>query len=305
MKLNTFKVIILFTLLVLPLAGNCQSNISLYNFTFEDTTHEHFMYRDTISNPNCIWQIGAPQKTVFTSSQSLPNSIITDTLNPYPINDTSSFIIKHEVGWGYLCAGLGTVKLSGSYYVNSDSLNDFGIIEFSPDNGITWVLITTGPNAWPYSINAAPPIFTGNSGGWKYFNLSLDGVDGMYNFQPLDTVQYKFTFISDGNLDNKDGLMFDNLAILDICTIGTNEYQNQNTNAYPNPFTTTLNLNYEHLTKGKLFIYDMTGKLVHSESIKNSNSTTVSTSTFNKGIYFYKIVDAKTGLSLDSGKVVK
>jgi hypothetical protein len=173
------------------------------------------IYRDTVSNPNCIWQVGAPQKTVFTTSQSLPNSLITDTLNSYPINDTSSFIIKHEVGWGYLCYGFGTVKLSGSYYVNSDSLNDFGLIEFSPYNGITWVPFTTGPNAWPYS--PIQPTFTGNSGGWKVFNLSLYGVDGMYNFQPLDTVQYKFTFISDGNLD---GLMFDNLGILDVCTIG-------------------------------------------------------------------------------------
>ena len=49
----------------------------------------------------------------------------------------------------------------------------------------------------------------------------------------------------------------------------------------------------------------MTGQLVHSETINNSNSTTVSTSTFNKGIYFYKIVDTTTGLSVGSGKVVK
>jgi len=71
------------------------------------------------------------------------------------------------------------------------------------------------------------------------------------------------------------------------------------------PYTATLNFNYKQLTKWKLFIYDKTGKLVHSEIIKNTNSTTVSTSTFNKCIYFYKIVDAKTDLSLDSGKVVK
>ena len=32
-----------------------------------------------------------------------------------------------------------TAILSGEYYVNSDSLTDFGLIEFSPDNGTTWI----------------------------------------------------------------------------------------------------------------------------------------------------------------------
>jgi hypothetical protein len=49
----------------------------------------------------------------------------------------------------------------------------------------------------------------------------------------------------------------------------------------------------------------MTGKLVHSESINNSNSTIINTSSLKKGIYFYKIVDTKTGLITGSGKIVK
>ncbi len=164
-------------------------------------------------------------------------------------------IIKITVLFTFIFFPAISISQYTHLFTFDDTLNDFGIIEFSPDNGITWVLLTTGPNAWPYSINAIPPTFTGNSGGWKYFKLSLSGVDGMYNFQPLDTVQYKFTFISDGNLDNKDGLMFDNLAIWDICTMDLETNNNQNSNAFPNPFTTILSLNYKQLTKGKLFIY--------------------------------------------------
>jgi len=307
MKLNTFKVIILFTLLVLPLVGNCQSNITFYSFTFEDTTHEHFMYRDTVSNPNCIWQIGQPQKTVFTSSQTSPNSIITDTLNSYPINDTSSFIIKHEVGGGYLQYGVPVMQLSASYFVNSDSLNDFGKIEFSPDNGNSWILISEDTLndgsgiTWP---NNDYFVLTGNSNGWKTLFIEMSTYD-YSTFNSGDTVQYRFTFISDNNPESLDGLMFDNINVSDFAGGSIKEFSSFNVITYPNPFTTTINFNYNHLTEGKLFIYDMTGKLVHTETIKNTNSTTVNTSEFTKGIYFYKIVDSKTGLSVGSGKVVK
>jgi hypothetical protein len=43
MKHNTLKIIILFMLFILPLDGNSQSTISLYNFTFEDTTNEYYI----------------------------------------------------------------------------------------------------------------------------------------------------------------------------------------------------------------------------------------------------------------------
>jgi len=307
MKLNIVKIIILFALFTLPLTCNCQSNISLYSFTFEDTTHQYFMYPDTVSNPNCIWQIGSPQKATFNNSTVNSNVIVTDTLNSYPINDTSSFIIKHEVGGGYLQYGVPVMQLSASYFVNSDSLNDFGKIEFSPDNGNSWILISEDTLndgsgiTWP---NNDYFVLTGNSNGWKTLFIEMSTYD-YSTFNSGDTVQYRFTFISDNNPESLDGLMFDNINVSDFAGGSIKEFSSFNVITYPNPFTTTINFNYNHLTEGKLFIYDMTGKLVHTETIKNTNSTTVNTSEFTKGIYFYKIVDSKTGLSVGSGKVVK
>jgi len=290
----------LFMLFIFPFIGFAQID----DYITFDYYYSHVLYRDTLANPNCIWQVGFPQKSVFTPNIASPNAIMTDTLNPYPINDTSSFIIKHAVGEGFLCPGPSSIGIVGDYFVNSDSLYDFGIIEFSPDNGATWVSITSDTDPLP---NFNPLGLTGNSTGWKQFNIPLGVVKNMYNFESFDTVQFKFTFISDDVFDNLDGLMFDNIKIKDndCVLVGNNEIQEQNSNTYPNPFTTNLNLNYEHLTKGKLFIYDMTGKLVHSEIIKNTNSTTVNTSEFTKGIYFYKIVDSKTGLNVSRGKIVK
>jgi len=38
-----------------------------------------------------IWQIGPPQKAIFDSAYSLPNALVTDTLNTYPVNQECYF----------------------------------------------------------------------------------------------------------------------------------------------------------------------------------------------------------------------
>jgi len=307
LHLSTIRVRILFLWILFPFFGNSQSNDF---FTF-DSNINPLIYRDTISNSNCIWQIGQPQKTVFNTAYSTQNSIITDTVNYYPINDTSSFIYKHEVSVGFLNINsvYPIVELYGYYNVNSDSLNDYGKIEFSPDNGLSWVLISddtltllNSSNPWPYIENN--PVLTGNSNGWKYFKITLSGYD-QHVFNTGDTIQYKFTFISDGNSENMDGLMFDNLNFIDDGGGGIVNKVTSSISNYPNPFTNTLNLNYNLLTNGELSIFDVTGKLIHSETIKSSNTTVVNTSNFTKGVYFYKLVDTTTGLSVGNGKIVK
>ena len=45
------------------------------------------------SNSN-IWQIGASQKIIFDSAATVPNAIVTDTINSYPVNNVSRFTIK-------------------------------------------------------------------------------------------------------------------------------------------------------------------------------------------------------------------
>ena len=49
------------------------------------------------SNAGNIWQIGQPDKAIFDSAFSAPNAIVTDTVNYYPINDSSSFILMFEL----------------------------------------------------------------------------------------------------------------------------------------------------------------------------------------------------------------
>ena len=66
-----------------------------WNESFEapyDLNRSHFKI-DTTTYHHNIWQIGAPHKTVFSAAYTAPNVIITDTVNHYPVNDTSVFTI--------------------------------------------------------------------------------------------------------------------------------------------------------------------------------------------------------------------
>lgn len=188
---------------------------------------------DTITNPSNIWQIGAPQKPVLNSALGAPNVIITDTVNSYPINDTSSFIIKYlndtiDCDWqNYL--GIG---FQFDFYVDSDTLTDFGKIEFSPDNGSTWIDLLDSPYAglvgWHWSSWSAshytPPVLTGSSGGWcSAFCSDMKEIPIMFGLQLCDTLTWRFSFISDAVQTNKDGLMFDNISIGITYPIGLEE----------------------------------------------------------------------------------
>jgi len=52
-----------------------------------------------------IWQVGPPQKTIFSSAATAPNVLVTDTVNFYPTNNSSSFqftLNNFDYWWGIL-----------------------------------------------------------------------------------------------------------------------------------------------------------------------------------------------------------
>jgi hypothetical protein len=257
-----------------------------------------YLYRDTVSNPDNIWQIGAPNKTVLNSAESEPNVIITDTVNSYPINDTSSFILIHEMVSGL---GYGST-LSGSYFVDSDNGNDFGKIELSPDNGISWVLIsddTLRIETWPGSDSIQWPTeiydswsmsdslsFSGESGAWHEFMIHLENAEGYFDWASGDTVLFRFSFISDGVFDDKDGLMFDNLVLTDIYAFGIDERIKIDWSIFPNPAANIINIAAADTEIKRVEIFNLNGqRLYSSTTLLNA----VNIADLNAGSYFLKI----------------
>ncbi len=290
------KLLILFLTGLFPIISFGQ--IADFNFTFDDPSDWMYLSIDTISDENNIWEVGPSQKTFFTSVMSQPNVIVTSSKDPYPINDTSSFIITY-IAHGHGFSRDGVAGLYGWYCINSDTLNDFGKIEFSPDKGETWVdilkdsvLIDTLRNKYWPDYNSFHLKLTGNSDGWTYFSIDLELLGFFYNIHDGDSLLYRFSFISDNIQTNKDGLMFDNLSFYDV---GESIKYNQNRNSlisYPNPVS-------EFLTIKKIVpngiptiqIFDSKGKLIYSQ--KKLIDEPVNIRDLNNGIYFLRYSDSK------------
>lgn len=289
------KLLFSISLTLIAAASFGQAN---WNLDFETPTYLSRVLIDTTSNPNNIWQIGPPNKTVFTSAHSSPNVIVTDTLNSYPINDTSSFTIIHIVpsyGWP-----ASESSILGWYNVNSDTLTDYGYIEFSTDLGNTWFSLDNIMNhGCCFSSAEVLPTFTGNSNGWQFFYYCLCSSNPLV--APGDTVLYRFTFISDSIQTNKDGLMFDDLTFVDLIE-GIDENQNSNlVSFYPNPFTDNLTITLNKKEPVELTLYDITARKLLQQ--KFTTTTTITTAYLASGIYIYE-VRSDRGV-VKKGKVVK
>ena len=84
------------------------------------------------SNSNNLWQIGTPNKTIFTSSSN-KRSIVTDSINPYPINYFSSFqiiIIGNFHPYGF--------ELWFDHKYDTDQGKDGGCIEIYNEKERKW-----------------------------------------------------------------------------------------------------------------------------------------------------------------------
>jgi hypothetical protein len=241
------------------------------DFYYSDSS---VVYFDTL-NPNNLWQIGVPQKTVFNNAHpfSLSTAIVTDTLNHYGVNDTSSFEIRFSIGGEWVNPYIH-FWLSGYYYVNSDTLTDYGTIEISIDNGNTWLDILNDSiydvhNFFYPNFNPVKPTLTGNSFEWKQFDFVFDRLFNQHNVQLSDTIILKFSFISDSVQTYKDGLMYDNFTFFrmtDVSSVEEIDYSNL-IHLYPIPTQNEVFISIdEQLNQDKFnfTIVDVLGKQVLS-----------------------------------------
>ncbi len=279
------KTLLLFLLLTCTLRSFGQAGWSI---DFDTPLNSDRITIDTALNPNCVWQIGWPSKTMFNFPNSLPNVIVTDTLNPYPVNDTSSFTFLHiaDQGWFY---NYHNIYIGGWYYVNSDTLSDHGYIEYSTDQGNTWY--NTDSSMYHGCCFSGPEVFptlTGNSNGWQPFEICL------CTFTPVnmgDTILYRFTFISDSIQTNKDGLMFDNLYFYDIFE-DIDEYSSMNRiSIVPNPASDRISIRSNTKNENsRIEIINHTGQVV--QSVINYTGAEIDVSQLSNGMYLLKYYDS-------------
>lgn len=257
-----------------------------YTQSFDDSSFLNRIFIDTLNNNN-DWQIGKPLKTVFDSAVSFPNVIVTDTVNSYVINDTSVFLISNSrvyplAGW---------LDLNGKYYVNTDTLTDYGIIEFSPDSGISWLnLLTYQSNAISWGNK---PVLSGNSNGWKSFWCSILITDTFSSCGAQGSpLLFRFTFISDSVQTNKDGLMYDNLFFHEGWESINETRDDDMITVFPIPASGEISIHKKHISKQEsIQVYDLKGELVFENL--NFTGVTINLQQLNNGIYLLKYLTDK------------
>ncbi|MCX6182828.1 MAG: T9SS type A sorting domain-containing protein [Bacteroidetes bacterium] len=267
---------------------------------------------DTLTyNTNNLWQVGTPDKINFSAANSLPNAMVTNLQNPYPINTNSSFVVGMDSG----------DELIFSHKFNTDKHKDGGYIKISPDQGLNWYQLPSskcypncnGGTGWNYNITPSFSStdtlydgqfgFSGTQSSWKKDTISMChwGIKTSFGFL------VKFTFISDGIYDNKDGWMIDDINIKYVfqCPGAVNEINQQPLIISPNPFSdftmiSTDNNRYMH--NASLSVKDISGREIYHLNNINDNKFILEKGNLNSGIYFFTV--SEKGSVIGQGKVV-
>lgn len=267
------KTLFTFLCLLISIAAFAQSDV-YWQADFEYPVfnmHKSRFVFDTSHHHNS-WQIGKPQKAVFDSAYKTTNAIVTDTVNPYPVNDTSVFIVKHDKS-NY---GVNVFSIRFYYKLDIDA-GEIAKIEVSGDSGLTWVDVMKDDTTYGFSWPLGKPRLDTSTHEWKEFHLGmLTWANNLYMSVPqtypsevtADTFLYRFTFISDGVQTNKDGWMMDHF-IFEDWPEGIKDLQNNGLiTVYPNPSGGDVRI--EHTLKAgqkaRIFVYNTQGQVVYSTS---------------------------------------
>ena len=245
------------------------------------------------NSPDNTWQVGPPHKITFDEAKSAPNVIVTDTANPYSPDNTSVFSIKTLAQDGLI---FGLDVFYGYYYVQADSLNDYGTMEFSPDNVATWVdMINDTAYNYNFEWFSPKPVLTGNSGGWKYFEVLMVDIGSVFNIEYGDTVIFRYSFKSDSVAENSDGLMYDNLCFYPFIEgISEIHFKPLETSIYPNPSSSNFTIKFKNPRDDsfQLNVYNAKSKLMFSKEGVKRTTVGFGTENLPAGIYFYKLTNS-------------
>jgi hypothetical protein len=190
----------------------------------------------------------------------MPNVLITDTVNTYPVNDTSIFTIKQlQV---IPCEGCLLTGLLFVYQLDKDS-NETAKIELSLDSGQSWTNVSADTVVMP-GFHTYTPLHMTN-GNWAFYAINLTDTPMQVNIQYF----FRFTFISDSINTFKDGWEIDNFQFIYGGTSTKTLHKKRPGNIYPNPSQGTIYFKEEPAKNTDIRVYDITGRMVYETRALN------------------------------------
>jgi len=292
-------------ILVVIFAVQLFSGLSQSTFFYSDSINfeEPCNYLFIDSSSTNLWQIGIPGKTILDTAYSTPYAIITDTLNYYTSNNHSNFILKLEPE---SIENGGQTNISFWHRFDTDSINDYGVVEVSYDEGTDWKVLCTDTTYHIYytrnGFYTGSFLATGISNSWMLDHIEFDFYLTGTGFP--ENIWLRFSFYSDDVQNEKEGWMIDNIQITGHFPWGIEENNVFNSYPYPNPCQKYLYIvipGYKNLNF-TLYIYDYLGKIIESERFAGEKIQ-INTVQYKNGIYFYKII-SKDDRGISHGKFI-
>ncbi len=286
-----------YLLLFIGLTTICWAQSPQITIHFDDTTYQNYITIDTSSAK--VWHVGKPQKTLFDSAYNAPNVILTDTINSYPTNDTSSFILKLE----------NVIWSSSGYEIRYRQKKDFenkkdgGIILAKCDDGKWYNILNNSmlgshclffygfyisTNNLDYFGNNFG--FTGTDSTWEEISINFMCNAMRIQNKSWPDVELKFMLISDSNQTNQEGWMIDDIRFYDYggtCSSIEEFNQAEALNIFPNPTYDNSYLDLSNLIKGNALRVSITNLLGEEVQLSYTSEslTKLSFKDFPSGIY--------------------
>lgn len=200
--------------LFIGLASFVQAQYYTQYFDGADTIISQSVFVNIDTTASGIWQIGPPQKIIFESASTVPNVLITDTVNTYPdsLNSSAWFMLPEYTIYA------GALAIQWNQKLDLDTNMDGGLIEFSSDSGLTWENAFYSANVYNFygwgtsnegALPSGDPCFTGTDTTWKNIWLCFS-----YDYlQDIDNLSIRFRMVSDSVETNQEGWMIDNLMV--------------------------------------------------------------------------------------------
>lgn len=306
---------------VLAMSVSLQALAQYYFDSVSFETPDSRIIMDT-ANPAGIWQTGTPQKVFFHSAYRGAKAMVTDTIQAYPSNNTSSFIYVIRFPYTWTCE----TSMEFWHKYDMDSPNDKGLIEASYDGGNSWFIAKDTSGVGPmYSFfwwdmdfhettggySAHPLTTTGTSDGWilSRFNwiwfMPVKGADSMAF--PPDSLMIRFTFVSDSIDSGREGWMIDEIltasAYNQLCSGISEQNRGARIKVFPNPTRDGASIEFEGASgESTIQLFNMMGRKVKEFTDTGGTSLSLSRDGLPAGLYY--LVVLRHGQRQISAKVI-
>ncbi len=290
------KKINLLTVFILGICCNqvfSQNNSHYQYFDGADTLKSSIHITLDPANKSNIWQVGKPHKIIFNKAATVPNVIVTDTIKTYPVNNISRFSFHLDLP----AFGGNIYAIRWKQKIDMDKHKDGAIIEFSFDKGVTWQNALNNPlvhNFYGFDYTNKDTLPSGE--------FALSGTDStwrdvwfcIYRFSPTPTsLDYRFSFKSDGTNTKKEGWMIDNLMAFQtqMHIVKENE-KSKYLSVYPTATNGQVTIEASQIQDNhiiqKIELFGMDGRLIE-EFQPEPSRLSIDISHLPTGIYYLKV----------------